>query len=116
VLAGRPDVVLLQAGRDVVEELIMVLEELGLTQDQYQRFCKMTELGNDTLGPKVTNIKKCLRKQLGFESDYEVRNIGERGSATYRLPLRPEQITIHGFNRDDILARIRANGSREAQA
>jgi len=116
VLAGRPDVVLRQAGQHEVEELIMVLEELGLTEDQYQRFCKMTELDNDTLGPKVTNIKKCLRNQLGFESDYEVRNIGERGSATYRLPLRPEQITIHGFNRNDILARIRANGNRETRA
>lgn len=116
VLAERADVVLQHAGENELEELVMVLEEMGLTEEQYKKLSMMAELDNDTLGPKVTNIKKCLRKQLGFESAYEIRNIGERGKATYRLPLRPEQITIRSFNCDYILAHIRANGSRETRA
>lgn len=116
VLAGRPNVVLRESGARDLKELIMMIEEMGMSDTQYKAFATTTELDNATLGPKVTNIRKCLRRELGFKSAYEIKNIGDRGNATYRLPLTPHQIAIRGFNHEYLLERIRANGKGERQA
>lgn len=113
VLAGRPGVVLRETNRNDVAELEMLLEEMGMTEQQTHILQNADDIEYEMLAPTLSRIKQRFRKQLGTETDYEIRNIGEHNNATYRLPLRADQISVRGFNRDEILERIRANAITE---
>ncbi len=113
VLTDRPDVVLRQTSKADIDELVMLFEEMNVPNSQVEVLEKLGELDNETIGPNLRRINKALQDQLGTQSHYEIGNVGQRGHATYRLPLRPENIRIEGLNLDHIIETMRARRAPE---
>lgn len=116
VLVERPDVVLRETSKADIEELVIIFEEMNVPTSQVQVLEKLEEIDNETIGHNLRRINKALQNQLGTQSHYEISNVGPYGRATYRLPLRPENIRLDGLNRDHIMENMRARRAPEKQS